>query len=326
MRLSRTWGLLALAFLGCRPIQSGALTASGFKHEMYPLEVPSTSSAGIVGGYWQVDNFYTRNNINNRPTWTAKDGPAYLTSYRIDNDGDGEFESSVRANVYDLRFTHVQHDGVIFLRTVPISQNQQNKRLDVLLHRYVEGIAGAGYEVTALDDSTVDVVEKRFAATIVREGQATIGALPAYAATIDIKNLDQLRADPSAKGTSVELVLAHTSFSYVARRAGTTQMGAEIAPQEFPVLLIAGYSNRHGDFAESLPEFRAFLSQIRLNGIAGASVTYPDASPSPGPADSPRPRVPEPNAPPSPLPTSPVAPATTPPSPSTPPAAEPSLG
>jgi hypothetical protein len=268
-----------LSMIGCRPPASGAISSSGYKHTTYPLTLPpSSSGAALLGDDWQLDNFYLQTN-SVRTRWTPKDGPDYVTTYELDYDGDGKTDSKVKTDTYALRFTHQRHDGVIFLRAFPISTNQGAKRLDVLLHRYVDQMAGSGYVVTALSEGGLEFVERRFAATILREGPARVAGLEAYAATILVKNLDQLQADPNAKGREVEIVIAHTPFRYQATKPRTSNMGTSIPGEDFPVLMIAGYSNRHGDFPAAQADFRAFLSRLTISGITGASVPYPQIAP-----------------------------------------------
>jgi hypothetical protein len=91
--------------------------------------------------------------------------------------------------------------------------------------------------------------------------------LDAYVATVDIKNLDQLKANPDAEGKRAEILIAHTDFEFVLRP------GRKSSPK-FPVLLVVGYSNRSEEFDESLPEFRDLLSRIYIDGRSGGRIKY----------------------------------------------------
>lgn len=259
--------ILALALgwitVACMSPPSGSLTPTGYQHEEHDYGVRTTPGGDdrLMGSHWQVDNFY-----GERDAWMPKDGPAYLTTYTLDRDGDGEFESEVEAYVYDLRYTHREHDGVVFLRSIPLSRTQKEKRLKVLMHRFIDDIAGAGYAVVTLSGKS-RVEEKRFAPLIKKEGPAKLGGLEAYAASLEIKNLDQLKVDPNAKGELVEIVIAHAPFQYVPDRYDPEN--------KYPVLLVAGYANGYSEFSEGWGDFRNFLSRIQINGKVGAAVNYP---------------------------------------------------
>jgi hypothetical protein len=256
-----------LLLAGCAP-KKGALTPEGYQSGKHDLKVAVHSEGALMGSNWRLDNYF-----QDGDGWYPKTGAEYRATYELDHDGDGRYETKAKEYIFELRFVHRGHDGVIFLRTVPQSTDQKDKRLDVLMDRYIGGIAGSGYSVVTFGD-TPRVVEKRFAATIAEEGKGTIGGLSAQTAIVDIKNLDQLEVDPDTKGSRLEIILAHTNFVF----HSNPRYEEETA---FPVLLVAGYWNRADEFEESLPEFHEFLNRIMIGWQQGATISYPEkAEPS----------------------------------------------
>ncbi len=256
-------GLLALASAGCGPKGKGAVGPEGYSHSDYGYRVLATPEGSLLDSDWKLDNFYEK-----QGGLFEKDAKDYVTTYELDFDGDGTYETQSEEHIYDLRFKHLRHDGVIFIRTIPLSTDQAKKKLSVLLDRYVEAIAGAGYEVVQLNPGASMLVEKRYAASIVSEGKARLAGRDAYAATIDVANIDQIKVDPNARKKRVQLVIAHAPFRYKKmRQDGDTQ--------KFPVIILAGYANQPDEFDEALPEFHDLLNRLEVKGVDGFALTKP---------------------------------------------------
>ncbi len=244
--------------LACGPTAAGAITPDGYEHKKYEYRVAALSNGELMPEGWLLDNFYREANQPLKP----KNGEAYVAVYDLDLEGDGEYETSRQELAYDLRFKHREHDGVIFVRTVPISNDLKDKKLSVLIDRYVDQIAGAGYEVVTLGAHTKVVVEKRYAAAVVDKRPATLAGNEAYVVTADIANLDRLKVDPEARSERVQVVLLHTDFRYEVGRHSPT-------PVQFPVVMYVGYANQPDEFNAGLPEFHEFLARISVAGRHG---------------------------------------------------------
>ncbi len=245
---------------------AGYVDRAGYRSELYSYSVQAVPGKDtIMGEGWKVDNFY-RTGESETARWLPKEADEYETTYRLDLDGDGKTDEDVDTNRYDLKLTHAEHDGVVSVRMIPVSTDQGQKRLSVLVRRYVESISGAGHTTFSLDESEV-VIEKRYAASIERESKATIAGLDAYVATIAIKNVDQLRMDPKTVGTKVEVVFAHMPFRYMRENSSRVEV-------EFPVVMVAAYFNRGNEFEEGLADFRGLLNRVVINGKTGASIDY----------------------------------------------------
>lgn len=256
--------MLVAALLACGRRQassSATVTAAGYRHGTYFYHVQAMPDGRLMPTAWNLDNFQA-----GQKDLKPKTGGIYLTNYELDVDGDGKFESIQEVPTYDLRFKHAVDAGVIFLRTIPISQDMRAKNLRVMMTDFVEGVAGAGYEVVTLNQGSQIVVEKRYAAAVVDEGPAELAAADAYFATMDVANLDQVKVDPKARKDRVQLVILHTKFTYQPPRNVSKE------PTQFPVLMVAGYGNQEQDFARGLPEFHDLLGRVTIDGSQGFTI------------------------------------------------------
>ncbi len=274
--------ILVATTVGCGPKPSGSITPAGYQNAKYKYSVSTLPGGGLMGNEWKLDNFYVK-----RKELIEKDAKDYIVTLELDNDGDGEFETKAKQHTYDLRFENLVHDGVIFLRTIPISNDLGQKKLSVLMHDYVEAIAGGGYEVVQLNPQDRIMIEKRYAAAVESQGPGQLAGLPAHVATLSVANTEQLKVDPNARKQRVQLVLLHTRFAY------TSKIKAKEV--KFPVLLLAGYANQPEDFDAGVAEFHAFLSRVVLDGNRGFQYAPPAATPAvaqpaaPAPAPAPAP-------------------------------------
>jgi hypothetical protein len=307
--------VLAALSGGCGPKRGGSVTPQGYQHAKYAYSVGALPGGTLMSGEWKLDNFYLK-----KEKLIEKDAAEYVISYRLDKNGDGEFETQAKQHLFDLRFENLVHDGVIFLRTFPISTDLGQKKLSVLMHDYIEGIAGGGYEVVQLNSEEEIVIEKRYAASIDSQGPAELAGLPAYVATLSVANTEQLKVDPNARAQRVQLVLLHTRFVYT--------HGAKGHEATFPVLLLAGYANQPDDFDAGLVDFQNLLNRVVLEGNRGFQYTpaaaavarpaapvaapAPVAPAAPAPASAPAPESNPAVAPGQQVPASTPAPATAP--------------
>ena len=261
-------GLFTLEFLtcvGCAPPATGTFTPMGYRSTDYDYQVAAFQNGQLLPTTWQLDNYY----LSTGKTLEPKKVDSYVTELELDLDGDGSYETKSKQFAYDLRFKNLVHDGVIFVRTIPISTDLEHKKLESLMDRYVEQIAGAGYEVVSLSSTSPIVLEKRYAAVVIDRVFAKLAGLEAYVVTLEVANLDQLKLDPSARKERVQLVLLHTNFRYIAKNKTLDTTRA------FPVVMFAGYANQPRDFAVGLPDFHGLLSRIYINNQTGFSFPPP---------------------------------------------------
>ncbi|MBN9164442.1 MAG: hypothetical protein J0I07_26000 [Myxococcales bacterium] len=284
-------GVIGVVTAGCGPGRTGTVTPRGFQHSVYKYSVEARTDGSLMSTEWKLDNYY----YSARKELVEKDSTGYVVTVELDENGDGKYETRAEQHVYDLRFKHLVHDGRIFIRTFPVSQDLGKKKLSVLMQNYVEGVAGAGYEVVRLHPQEEVVIEKRYAAAIEEQGPATLAGLSAHVATLSVANTEQLKVDPHARKERVQLVLLHTNFVYKSRTSSNRG--------RFPVLLLAGYANQPQDFDAGLADFRELLQRVMIEGVRGFAYTPPPfTAPAVTPASTPA--TPEP---PPPSPTAPTA-------------------
>ncbi|HEX2687890.1 MAG TPA: hypothetical protein VHN14_14785 [Kofleriaceae bacterium] len=303
---------VALGSAGC-VASRGSFETTGYRSDYgYDVAyVPGTRS--LLPGAWGLDNF----RLDRGGQWVHKDNGRYRARFAFDHDGDGVADDELTTYTYALRYEHRVRAGVIWLREIPISAKLRHKELRVLMQDYVDQIAGATYETVQL--GTVQplsrtrpqqvVVEQREAAEIVEDGPASVAGLPAWAATIELANIDQIKLVPGARGQRIQLVFLRAPkdevFEDVARKR---KLAA-------PVLLVAGYSNYPADFASELRDFHDFLGRLRVDGRSGLMLQLAARQPAPGAsAKDPLPAAPSGSAPATPPASSeaPVAPGAVP--------------
>jgi hypothetical protein len=272
-----TWLVGAAA---CAPLSHGAFTPTSFSSG-YGYDIPYQPGTKVVmPAGWELDNYRLDGS-----GWVQKQRDPYVTSYSFDDNGDGRVDGVIKTYTYALRFEHRVHSGVIWLRNIPLSSKLRDKDLRVLMQSYIDEITGATYETVRLGEATTPVVvEHRQAAMVVEEGPATIAGRPAYTATIDIADVDQIKLAPGVRARRVQLVLMRSPEDERYERDGKPTL-------VHPVVVLAGYSNMPTDFPTGLGDFHDLLGRLTIAGQAGLTL-------GPAPTAEPPPAEPPPAAPP----------------------------
>lgn len=275
----------AAASVGCPAMHGGAFEATGFR-STYGYEIPyERGTQRLLPADWTLVNFEQTSDGG----WARKTSSRYVTKYELDDDddGDGRAGSFIEWPMYAVRYEHRVHAGAIWLRDIPIQTKLRDKDLHVLMQAYIDEIAKATYETVQRGSTSAwapepqIVVEHRRAAAILEEGPAVVAGQPAYAATIDVANIDEVHVAPRARTSRVQLVLlrAPQDEVYEPGKFGETT-------QRYPVILLAGYSNLPGDFAKGLEDFHGLLRKLAIGGKSGLALDLAPAAPAP-PADIP---------------------------------------
>jgi hypothetical protein len=283
------WGRLgvvavAVAMVGCRPDQPGRVSVGRYDSTSYGLAVtgdasdPESPAAGLMPIGWKLDNF-RGSPLPDEP----KTGDSYKTKYRFDRDNDGDLDLFFEESAFQLRFKSLQDAGVVWLRTIPVSEDLSETQLSTLMSGLVDSLAGGEYESVALSAKRVLTVEKRYAATLVSALPCRLAEHECLVGTIELADVDQLRMTPGHRSQKMELVLSRSPFRYEERRTRTT----------FPVYILVGYANQPSDFDKSLPAFRDLLSRIEIVNRRGFSTLASTA-----PSTAPEPSAPTPASPP----------------------------
>lgn len=125
-----------ISSVGCAPGATGAFDDKGYQHATYGYRVdathprdPEIAKENLLGNAWKNDNFY----YNEMRSLAQKATEAYLTKYEFDVNDDGLSDFEQEDFLYDLRFKHLKRDAVIWLRTMPISDDLKDKDLRVLV-------------------------------------------------------------------------------------------------------------------------------------------------------------------------------------------------
>ena len=265
---------------GCIPQSRGAFASGGYK-SAYGYDVPyQNNSNRMLPDGWRLDNYHLE-----RGEWVQKHQAPYVTTYGLDSAGDGTTDYTFDRFTYALRYEHRVHAGVIWLRDIPISVTLRNKDLRVLMQDYIAAVAGATYETVRLGTNTLQITERRQAPVVIEQGPVTVAGQPAYAATIDVANLDEVRVSPDARSRRVQLVLMHAPQDDYSDKASGKAFVC-------PVIVLAGYSNLPADFQIGVGDFHDMLGRLTIAGASGLTFELaPERAPAPVPVASAVPRA-----------------------------------
>jgi len=265
--------------VGCGPSATGGFDDKGYQHTKFDYRVdaarasdPGISNGNLLGSNWKLDNFYH----GETNSLVQKSSESYRTEYDFDTNDDGKADFSQEDFLYDLRFKHLKRDAVIWLRTIPISDDEKDKDLRVLLQRYVDEVSGAGFEKVKLGPTTTMIREKRFAARIVDRGPFKLAEQDAYETTFDVANVDDVAINPNARQFRVRIVLARTPFEYTAK----PRRGNGLKHTNYAVVMLAGYANLPEDFATDEQDFQQMLDHTVIGGKRGSTALVLETSPS----------------------------------------------
>lgn len=286
-----------VASAGCA-VHGGSFESTGFR-STYGYEIPyQHGTQSLLPVDWALVNFeHTASG-----GWTRKTSNRYVTKYELDDDdagGDGRSASFVEWPTYAVRYEHRVHAGAIWLRDIPIEPRLRRKDLRVLMQAYIDEIAGATYETVQrgstsrwTDSKPEIVVEHRHAAAVLEEGPAIVAGQPAYAATIEVANIDEVHVAPSARMSRVQLVLLRAPQDEIYEPGDSHG-----ATRRYPVVLLAGYSNMPADFAKGLDDFHDLLQKLAIGGKTGLALELAPHAPPQAPPGGTLPAAPPPAAP-----------------------------
>ena len=251
---------------GCHPPASGSLSATGYQNEAFPYKV--AVSGGTIGDDWDLDN-YTKNGDGN---FVPKGGDPYETTVLIDVNDDGTVEAQEKTSTYDLRFRNAKHDAAIWLRAVPLSPSLKEKTMGEIAKKYIDEIAGSGFEAVQLAAPHQAAGGKHFETKVADRAEVTLAGKEAYVTRLNV------RPSPDAKWTGVEVVLVRPGFEQTVQANGQTY--------KVPVVLVAGYANSPDNFTADEESFRKFLAEIEIGGRRGMTAPKPVSAP-PAAGDAP---------------------------------------
>lgn len=200
----------------------------------------------IISQSWRINNF--KQPITEMPPRLKENAEYELW---LDLSGDGNTTSIGDYPLYDLELIHKEHDGRIYLRTIPLGYGQSTKALDVLMDRYIGSLAASG-SVTTLGALVRAAVGPRYVAEIVASGKTQLNGLDAFEATVYLADTDVIKLDPAARQQRMRIVMARPKWK--------VYYGSRM----IPVVVVAAYTNRIERFADSEADFKTFLGSLEL--------------------------------------------------------------
>lgn len=265
-KTTRTLLLLTLLGLaGCAGPQSpeqARFDEHGLAHVSYPYRIVYADGrpGTFISDEWVVESH--RVGPGGRPG-EHLDSEPYVHMRRLDLDDDGDRDRVQRVFTYDLRLRHRTTNGMIWVRTMPLTPAIQSRELRVLAQNYASSVAGGRhYMVATVAPEQVDVRERRFATEILDSMRMRFHDHEAYGFILDVADVDQLRLSERSRFGRAAIVLVRTSF-------GWRQYSA-YGERQWPVLMVIGYVNGPDDFDEGLHDFETFLASFRMPDVEAA--------------------------------------------------------
>lgn len=259
MRARGPYLLSLILAAGCGGSQlptQGDFHDEGLVHASYPYRILYADSTNhtFISNAWTVESH--RVTPDGRASEHLRAGK-YVHVRRLDLDDDGDRDRVRHVYTYDLRLRHRTTNGMIWVRTFPISPALQSRDLRVLAQNYASSVAGGkGYMVASVAPEQIDIRERRFATKILDEMPMRFQGREAYGFILDVADVDQLRLSERSRFGRAAIVLVRTNF-------GWTQQSA-LGERKWPVLMVVGYRNGPDDFVEGLDDFERFLASFRF--------------------------------------------------------------
>lgn len=307
MRVVRVLGLvgLVLGVAACGRPMIGQLRSAGFVHdsEKYSIGYADPASQGILSSDWKLEN-------GQRP----KDEDLYykpqvFPKWQFDTNEDGKADAFVEVPSADLRFVHLKHGGVIFLRSIPLDVYEQDLDLDVIAEQMAQGMSGTHWYSFGIGGNESVGHERRSAVLIERSQSVTVSEAAGTAVTYSFADVDQLQMSPASRSGKMELVLLRPGLDFSLDRWS----GRKPKEWQSQLMLIVGYWNVPARFEQGRADFEALLGRIafagRTKGLQRGPIAEPNAAavePVATPAPEPTPE-PAPVAAPAPASTDPYA-------------------
>lgn len=235
------------------PLGFGCAATSGFTNGQYanPLYGYEYDHARgpLSRGEWKLDNYQL--DAEGNPSAPKRGETSQVV---VDADGDGDFESTGKHPDPDLRYVNLDDDGVIAIRTIPVSADLSQKNLKILLDRWVNSLSGEGSMSVYDQRSKTSLTHtKTYSTRIIAEGSGKLSGYDAHYARVEIANVEQLKLNPSHRDAIILVVLSRSDYAW--------KPNSDVL---LPVYVLATYKN-HPDFFEAdVASFEAFLKGIKL--------------------------------------------------------------
>lgn len=180
----------------------------------------------------------------------------YRTELAIDLDDDGEIDLRANVYLYDLRLEHRNSDARIAVITYPVSSRRKDKRLEIEVRRIVGELSGSEFVRVMGNAGEVGMRGRRTTSLLLDEQSVEVAGRAAWAATVDVADVDRLTMDPSVRDLRMRIVVVQTGLQQ--------EFGPSHGSVAFPVRMLIVYQNDPESFEDHLADFERFLSSIRI--------------------------------------------------------------
>ena len=247
----------------------GAISKAGFEHETFEYQVAFLEGEGreFLPDQWRLANWIPLENTNvgiagRSPRPIRVKGNEWFEEFGIDHTLDGIVEQTITLPRYDLYFESRQHDGRVWLKALPLSSTESDKKLEVFAQRYLKSLSGSiGRRAASVERGfgTMDMVsvsvEDRFGAKLIDVAHTRISGQPAIRATFERYDLEQRVVDPDHVETKSIVYFIKSNRVWEFRRSFTTVAS-------FPILFVVAGTSDIEDFEATSEAVTSLVKRI----------------------------------------------------------------
>lgn len=260
--------LTAVLSLACGAGTQGHVDSSGYRNTEVPYRVLPEEGGVLMGRAWALENFYQPKVYGGKPSeaLVEKSAPDYMTRYSLDTNGDGLIDFHVDRHLYDLRFEHREHDGIISLSSFPTSHLDREKRLEVFIERYLGYVGSTTVKASHSSGVTTFHLGGGLLSKVTSKQKVELAGHEALLCEMEIFDRDERKIDPDSAREKLAVLIFHPPFQFRFRQAA------------FGGLLVAFHRNSPTYFEEGLANFQNLLERIELSGRTGFRQVVPISS------------------------------------------------
>jgi hypothetical protein len=273
---------------GCAT-SGGMFNEAGYRQVAFGYQVAfrDAKAKAFAGADWQLDS-HRHDKISGQIE--EKDGNDYVAVREEDLNQDGNIGFGERSEepIYDLKLLNKKNNGVIWAKAHPFLPETAETDIEVILDNYVDSLAGHGRyaqgNLFGIERSKV----RNYTTYLVGKRIEKIGSRDALVGTIEIAEVDRLKADPAHRSGVIKLALVKIRcFTIGNCRRENPDVNVETGKRELDrwplvdcrgkkchartALLVVGYYNTPAYFASGLPDLDDLLKRI----------SFPDSEPLP---------------------------------------------
>ena len=263
MRRAILLGILVWA-AGCGTTASFKEDAFHGEESRYKVHYLDTDKQSLLPAQWRLMNFSLDSKGRpQRMLW----GDGYRSTIQMETQSGTSLPGEIIT--HDLKFSHTQSEGLLWLRVLPLPNRIVHKSLKVVAEEWANGLTGTALDFSFGTGSTpsnhvsIGVDSQRVATKILTSQPRKVAGHMAREVLFDMVNMDQLEMNPNAPRIRVRAVFIQAP---VTKRSPPPGEYAAFSA-EFTACLFVGYANSAESFDSFSPVFDDFLGRMEIGSV-----------------------------------------------------------